>query len=461
MANNIDYIHPNLSNNLKYYEFIDNINNGWIGIVDNGSKYLVKSKNETPDKFANRLELASFKDYFNPTIDNIVGLVFKNGIKLNEDVPLQLQEDLKNADNEGNNFERVFTDYFDNAMRKGIDYILVDKSSILPQSRAEEINTNARPYLVGIKAENVTSWKTTTVNGYKKLSQVKIREFVEENVDGNMFETELVEQYLVYALDDNGKSYYQRYDEDGLEINEVTYTGLDFIPLFDLNIDQEGYFTAKPPFYEMGKLNINIYNNDSDCMWASHTANIPFYYASGYSKEELEDIKISPNTMIRSDQADAKINIVDYDGKGIANTQIINDSIEKRIYNIGFSVVMEDKTQTATESIIANSQRQSKLSRWIGLLKLSIERILDAMAIMGGYGATGGTIEIDANILKTPLDAQQYTALMNSLTNGNISYDLAWQFVEAGEFTLPEDFDKDTEAQLRETSGLLSGNQDE
>jgi len=450
MANNIRYVKPSLFNRLPMYKFINDLTRGYEGIVGNKETYLPKTKSENQDRYEARHALSLFKDFYNPTIDGITGLVFKNGIKLNDDVPQQLQDDLENADYTGNDYQKVFSEYFENALRKGIDFILVDMPRADVQSRADEIAMGVRPYLVPVKVENITAWKTTAINGKTVLSMVKIREFAEIDDPENPFATKTEKRYRVLSI-----GQWELYNDDGILLDSGL-TGLDFIPLFDLNLDNIGFFEAEPPLYELGKLNIDVYQIDSDSRWAAHTASVPFYFGAGIDEESAEKMIISPNSFFTTNNPDAKLTIVDYDGKGVTVNKTIVDDIIKRINEIGFSVVLEDKVQTATESTLSGQQKQSKLNKWVGLLVNSINQILNAMSIMGGYGNNGGTVTINSDILSKPLDAQTLTALNNAVSSGNLSQQSMWTMIKNGEVNFPDDWSEETEKQNINTDGMLN-----
>jgi len=452
MANNIRYVKPSLSNRLPMYKFINDLTRGYEGIVGNKETYLPKTKSENQDRYEARHALSLFKDFYNPTIDGITGLVFKNGIKLNDDVPQQLQDDLENADYTGNDYQKIFSEYFENALRKGIDFILVDMPRADVQSRADEIAMGVRPYLVPVKVENITAWKTTAINGKTVLSMVKIREFAEIDDPENPFATETEERYRVLSI-----GQWELYNDDGILLDSGL-TGLDFIPLFDLNLDNIGFFEAEPPLYELGKLNIDVYQIDSDSRWAAHFASVPFYFSAGIEEESVKKMVIAPNTFLSAQNPDAKLTVVDYKGDGVEVNNKITEKIEKRIYEMGFNIVADAKVQTATESIISNTVKQSKLDKWIDLLINSIERILTAMSIMGGYGPNGGTIEIDANILRQPLDPQQLTSLVNAVNSGFMSLETAYKMIGSGEISIPSDFDIETEQYNISQMGLITTN---
>lgn len=457
MANNLDYIKPSLLHRLPDYHFMTDIKMSWRGIVDKKEKYLPKEPNETNTKYDARWQRATYENFYSPCIDGIKGLVFKKPIKFNEDTPKQILDIKDNFNGQGDSFNIFAGDLFELGLDKGIAFALVNMTGSSAESRAYEIANNIRPYVTMIMPENVTSWKTDIVNGLTVLTQVKIREWVEVDVADNSYATEYEEHWRVLQLENN-KVFYALYDENGTIKQEGDLGNINFIPLFAFYTAKRGYFESDIPFYDLAKLNIAHYNIFSDSRYSAHTASIPFYHGAGIRKEEVEDAQISPNTFLTTSDPSSKISIVDYDGKGVAVNETLLQRIERRIYQLGFSVTMTDKDMTATESIIEGQQKQSKLNTWVADLKDTLENILDAMAIMGGYGETGetgGTIEIDADILSTPITPEELGALTNAVTNGFISQQTAWEMIAQNSLVFPSDWDNEVEKERINSDGLL------
>lgn len=441
---NLDYIKPSVKDKLLDFEFMRDMKIGWKNIVGKKTKYLPKQPNENDIKYNARWEIATYEDFFSVAVDGIKGLVFKKQIKFNDDVPQQLQDIMDNANGEGDSFNIVAGELFEGGLDKGIHFALVDMPRGQANNRAEEIAQNIRPYITLIMAENVTSWKTDIVNGLTVLTQVKIREWVEEDVEGNSFATELKEYWRVLWLENNVVNY-RLYDSQDAIIEEGNLGNINFIPLFALNLKKTAYFESDIPFYDLAKLNISHYQILSDSRYSAHTACVPVPYASGVSEDEVKNLVVSPNSLAVLSDPQAKLGFLDYDGKGVAVNETLLQRIERRIYQLGFSVVMTEKEMTATESMIEGQQKQSKLNAWVAELKDTLENILNAMAIMGGYGDNGGTVTIDADILSNPLDAQEFTAVINAMVNQKVSFETGMNMIRTGRMMLPEDFDIEVE----------------
>lgn len=448
----LKYINATTTKLQIYRNFIDDLTLGSIGIKAKNDTYLPREQSEKEQSYKARLSRATYFDSFNPTINGLVGLIFKNPIIYSDDIPSQLNATIENADMQGNHLDIIIENFFKKALQKGLSFCLVDMPKGEPTSKADEINMGIRPYLTLIEPSNITSWKTEIINGQLVLSQVKIRESVEIDDPNNKFATKLVTRYRILE-----RGSYQVWEEnDGADsLIEEGNTKLNFIPLVALNLNEQGFFDAIPPFYDLGDMNIAHYQIFADSRHASHTASVPFYFGSGIASEDVKDLVISPNTFFATHNEGASIDIVDYKGEGVAVNATLLDRIENRMREIGLSVITQDGNVTATEVSISSTQSQSKLNSYVRALEDSVELILLFAAKMYGQNS-GGSISIDADILSQPLTAQDVIALNNMVTSGNMSLDTMYKMIASGSFRLEGDFDIDAEKELISSQGLLN-----
>lgn len=454
MAANVKYIAPQVQQSIPLWKTIDDVSDGIIGITRNPEVYLIKEDGETQKSYDSRLQKATWIDAFNDTIDGLSGLVFKKPIVYNDDIPTQLNASIENADMQGNHFDIIIQNLFDTALRKGIGFFLVDMPKGQAKNRAEEIQQNIRPYYTIIQPENVTSWKTETRQGQIVLTQVKIREFTEKDVQGNEYATEPVERYRILEI---GKFKVINVDKDDVEtIEDEGDTGLDFIPFGGLNLNVEGYFVTKPPFYDLAKLNIGHYQIFTDSRHSAHIASVPMLKLLGFQDDEAKSMVISANKAIRSTASEAKVEWLDYDGGGVAVNESLMNKLEEKMNDMGLSVITGTKELTATEVNISTTQKQSKLNTYVRALKDSVELMLQ-MGARFYNKSTGGTVSFDADILKIPLTAEEVRIYSDMIAKGQLSNKTLWLMLLADR-KLPEDFDPEVEETNLETDGLLSGN---
>lgn len=459
---NYEYLRPEVSNSLPLWKTIDDLSDGYIGIVQNNpKKYLPQSPKESDEAYQTRLKKATFINPYNDTIEGMTGLVFKEPIVYEDDIPSVLQPMIENATMTGEHMDLVIQDLFTTALNKGIAYGLVDMPSGQATNRAEEQAQGIRPYITIIQPENLTSWKTATRNGQTVLTQIKILELVEQNTQDTEFETEMVKQYRIYTVDENFTNTRLQViqPENNLTVLDIN-TNLNFIPLVGLNLNKRGFFYAYPPFYDVAQLNISHYQLFTDARYAAHKASVPFYTACGAQKEEVEGLVISPNTFVVLGNPDAEIKIVDYDGKGAEVSMNLMNKVESSIAQMGLNMLTADRNITATEAEIDNTKSQSKLNTYVLHLEDAVELLLlYAYRMFGDANAeSGGSISINADIINNPLTPEEMTKYSDMVLRGQITLQSMWKILKDGG-RLYDDFDSETEESNLETEGLLSDSQ--
>lgn len=449
----LKYINPTTTNSLPYWKTIDDIMQGSDGIRKGGELYLPKENSETKESYNARLKKGTFLDFYNPTLDGISGLIFKKPIVYSDDIPTQSQSFIENADMMGNHFDIIIENLFKGALNKGISFAMLDlPKGEAPKSQAEQTQRGIKPYIVNVAPENVTSWKTETINGQIVLTQVKIREWVEVDNPDNPYATETVEQWRILEI-----GTFEVYQEtDGKEILiEDGFTNLDFIPLYSLNLNKKGFFASFPTFYDLSQLNIAHYQIFSDSRHSAHISSVPMMKFIGFEANEVKKIPISANTAITTNNVEADVSWLDYEGKGVAVNKTLTDTLEMKMREIGLSVISLDKTVTATEVSISATQSQSKLNTYVRSLIDTAELILLGVAKMYGLDE-GGSVDIDADILSMPLSFNEVNTLNAMVTSGNMSIEQMYKVISSGSFRISEDFDIEVMKEEIGSDGLLN-----
>jgi len=445
----IDYIAPQVAETLPYWSQIDDAIAGSVAVKKNSTKYLPIENSETQTSYDARLAKGTYLDYYNPTVDGIAGLLFKNPINYNDDIPKQLGSFIENANMQGDHFDIIINELFKNALDKGISFAMIDMPRVENlTNKQQEQQLGIKPYVVQISPENVTAWKTETIGGQIVLTMVKIREFAEVDDEENSYATKTVERYRVLKIGE-----WELFDKDENSLDK-DITKLDVIPLVALNLNKKGFFASFPTFYELFELNVHHYQVFSDIRHNNHISCIPMLKFIGFSAEEVTKIPISANTAIATQNTEASVEWLDYSGDGAATSERTLARLETKMREIGLSVVSQDKTVTATEVNISSAQSQSKLNGYTRSLIDSVELIL--LYVSKFYGLDdGGSIDIDADILTQPLTAQEVTVLNNMVTSGTMSIEQMWDIIASGTFSVSGDFDIDVEKQRISESGLL------
>ena len=433
----VNTVSPNMTRLYKYYDFVNDLKGGADAIIGAGDKYLSRGLRESKLSFEQRLKHSRYIDYFNSTVQSITGLMFSDKV-VYEDLDPKLQPFIENADSIGTHFDLVLSKLFKGGLEFGLNLILVDIAKGEKQSLADEVGIE--PYSTLINAMNVISYKSEVINGKTVLSQIVIRELVEEDIDE--FETEVVEQFRVL-----NRGYYRIFRgniKEGFGVVEEGETGLDYIPLFALNLDEDGGFLdAKPPLYELGTLCKYHYQDYSEMSWALFNANVPIRTMVGVTEQEAKGMEISHNTVMRSDNENANFDFWIFDPKAIKFTADELEKLRGEIAKAGIGAISGKSQMTATENVLDNIKTESKLQTYARKLRDVAELVLMCVADFKGMN-TDNTGRININIkLSSDVDASFITAVTGAYAKGSMSLDTMYTMIQTGK--MPDNFDIEDE----------------
>ena len=433
----VNKVSPQMAQMHSKYQLINDLKGGADAIIGAGDKYLSRGLRESKLSFEQRLKHSRYIDYFNSTVQSITGLMFSDKV-VYEDLDPKLQPFIENADSIGTHYDLVLSKLFKNSLEFGLGFILVDIAKGEKQSLADEVGIE--PYATLINAMNVISYKSEVINGKTVLSQIVIRELVEEDIDE--FETEVVEQFRVL-----NRGYYRIFRgniKEGFGVVEEGETGLDYIPLFALNLDEDGGFLdAKPPLYELGTLCKYHYQDYSEMSWSLFTANVPIRTMTGITADEAKGLEISHNTVMRSDNENAKFSYWEYDPKAIKFTADELEKLRGEIAKAGIGAISGKSQMTATENVLDNIKTESKLQTYARKLRDVAELVLMCVADFKGMD-TDNTGRVNINIkLSSDVDASFITAVTGAYAKGSMSLDTMYAMIQTGK--MPDNFDIEEE----------------
>jgi len=445
----IDYIAPVVQSKLPYWSLLDYVSSGWQGIETNITKVIKKEDEETTKSYDYRKDKLTYFDNFNPILNGISGLVFAKPVTLSENTPQQIINLADDIDNQGTQLNTFMGEQLNKAMKKGISFFMIDmKKAEVPKNNQEVKAQNLRPYFVDIEPENVTAWKSDE-NG---LTMVKIKEVVQVEDPKNIYAMEDVEQYRV--LYRGTWEIWQHINGSDVLI-EDGLTNLDFIPFYVLNLKKETPMTAKMPFYDLAKLCIRHAQMFTDLSHSLHLANVPMLKLIGFDQEELGSFVIGANKAIVTSNEDATAEYLTLDTNAVENTNVVLEKLEKQMLSEGLNVLSDDNTSnvSATEANIDANQKQSKLNKWVNELENTFNNALEGLGAY--YGVEGGSVNIDADILSVPLNAQEIQSYTNMVLNGGLSYETLFGMLKRRK-NITTDNTWQEEKVLIETDGLLS-----
>lgn len=417
--------------------------------------FLPQEPAESAESYQARLHRSTLFNAFKKTIKDTTGKVFTKPIVLEKDVPADITKYSENIDLCGRHLNVFARDVFYDSLQLGIGFIFTEMPPPIEQgsgadgvvTKADEIASGRRPYLIYIKGEDVIGWQSESVDGVIVLTQVRIRETA-CIPDGPWGEKE-IQQIRVLRI---GSWEIWREVEDGPKKgNWVLFssgvTSLDKIPLAPVYINRCGFMTGEPPLEDLAELNVSHWQSQSDQRNILHVARVPILFGAGFSADDA--IVIGAGSMARSSDANAKLVWVEHTGAAINSGDKDLQNLETQMAAMGAKLVKPAPGgKTATGEVADDMQENSPLAMMATALQDAIEQSFGFMAEYMGLGADkGGSVKVnkDFGVAKSgTTDLQQFATIR---ANGDISQETLWSEMQRRDF-LSDSFDPQVEKEL-------------
>jgi len=422
-----------------------------------GEKFLPQNERESDEDYEGRLKRNVLVNSFSKGIHNISSRPFSKDMTM-ENIPTDAEPWFDNIDKLGNNMHVFTKGVLEDAMTAGLTHILAEYPAVnqpnltLQDARVLDI----RPYLVHIKAENLIGWKYEMINGVNVLTQVRIVEYVNKEVD--RFNIKKVKQIRV--LEAGRYELWQRVKDKWTMIEEGV-TSLNYIPLTTYYTNKTGFMTATPPLMDLAYLNNAHWQSMSDYRTMLHVSSFPLLFArmltDGVGIDGDEEVVVGPHNMIEGHTANADLKYVEHQGNSIAALKSALDDLKNDMDILALSVMIKKQgTTTATESRINHSSSLSQLGDDVVALESAMEKAITEM-----FDYIGGNNTIKVNIFKDfeiSLDSLDNDTLVRMGSLGLITErTMLTELKRRGLFS-PE-LDIETEVTLlQDAQGILNGN---
>jgi len=173
--------HTDYKQNVTSWEYyIRSYNGGWDYM---SGQYLNRYNLELDNEFSQRLANTPCDNHCKNIIQTYSSFLFR--VKPSRDFG-DMQDDpslenfLKDADLDGNDFNSVIKQAQNYSAIYGQCFLVLDKPKITTNTRAEELEQDIRPYLSIVTPENVLDWNyKREINGKYSLDYLKVREEVD------------------------------------------------------------------------------------------------------------------------------------------------------------------------------------------------------------------------------------------------------------------------------------------
>lgn len=407
------------------WDRIETLLGGTEAMRQKGEQYLPRHNQEELVSYNERLDSTTLFNMFELTLDSLVGRPFSDPVKINDDVPQEIRDILKDVDFQGNDLSVFARKWFSDGVAKAFSHVLVDFPSIDDEerdirTREDDLNDGLRPYFNLISPENVIFASSEIVNSVEVLTHVRIFEQVTE-MEG--FAEVIKERirvlepgsFILYEKQKNKKK------EEWVIIDEGI-TDLPFIPLVTFYANEkEDLMIAKPPLEDLAHLNIRHWQSTSDQISVLTVARFPMLAVAGATDTTGSTMAIGPKQLLGTKDPNGRFYYVEHTGRAIeAGRQDLLD-IEEMMSSYGAEFLKRrpgnaTATARALDSAEATSPLQDMTVRFIDALNTAISYLGAWLNI-----EDAGTIEITTDFGPERLNEAHVRALLELRRNRDLS----------------------------------------
>jgi hypothetical protein len=403
---------------LPDWQLVDALKGGTRAMRAAARTYLPQWPAEDAEDYRIRLESAVLYPALAQTVENMVGRVFMRPIVLGESVPDAIRQQTADFDLQGSRLDIVAAQWFDQALTYGLSHLLIDYPSVegQPRNLAEERQSGSRPYATVINPRQVIGWKSATVGGFEKLTQVRIKETVQED-DGD-FGVVTIEQIRV--LRRGSWEVYRAGEKGGWVLFAEGPMSVPDIPLVTLYTNRTGFMTATPPLIHLANLNVKHWQQQSEQDTNLHIARNPILFLTGIDDGE---IKFGSRYALTSSQPDAKGSYIEHTGAAIAAGRQALEDLKDEMREAGARLLKKGQAavKTATESRDDSINEQSQLGRMAQALEDALDLALQYMAAWQGLEQDAGAVAVNDDFDIEVISDQSVQSLVQMAATGQLS----------------------------------------
>lgn len=232
---------------LNQYSFVSQCYHGDGGIL-NGNLLVPYDREMWYQK---RKVLSSYRNFLKPIVDSICTPVFNAPIVRTTTNDL-FQTFLNDVDNKGTDINEFSNDVVLYSRLHGVCFVVMDNFEALPSTLNEQINQRVLPYAYIQDAGTVKSYQADM---FDKLISITFYG-PDKVINDNTYHTDITW--------DSNKVVRRVLDGDKVIDSKTKIHNLNMLPIISVYSTFRDKVLPQPPFYDIAKLNCNLYNKDSE-----------------------------------------------------------------------------------------------------------------------------------------------------------------------------------------------------
>lgn len=253
--------HPNYQKNKYKWELVRDI------MTDDVKKHLIPPEFGKGRRVTLRNEAyirrAIFYNYTVNTNLGLIGTAMRNDGKT--ELPTQMEYMEKNATDNGLSLDQLARAGMSEINQTGRWIIYADYPAVALGLSQEEVSTlDLNPLIYARPAEDLINWYVDASSGKKILKCAVIQECI--NIMKPDFTWAFMQQYRVFALDQDGYYFQQLLDQNDVPLTDPFYPTMNgaimtFIPLVMVGSENNDDVVDESPLFPIANVNIGHYRN--------------------------------------------------------------------------------------------------------------------------------------------------------------------------------------------------------
>ena len=434
----VDTQHSEYSNSLATWTLCRDVVAGDDAIKSKKTIYVPALEEQSDTEYANMLNRAVFENYTARTLDGLSGLVFSK--QATYEVPTNLEALFNDIDLENKTLTDLAQKAVDEVLTVGRVGLFVDMASIdtTGMTLAEAEALNIRPYIKIYTSEAIINWKYETINNKQTLTMVVLQENKEVWEDEFTSVNQTI--YRVLSLTDGIFTVRIFEEVDGKWVITGTVypamngKNLDFIPFVVANPMELTINPAKPPLYDLAKVNLTHFKTNVDYYHGMHFTALPTPYGAGVQMDDDDKIKIGSTAFMMFPDPAAKLDYLEFSGDGLGTLEREKNTLKETMVILGSNMLQADKKVAEAEKTLSmrNAGQNASLVSVADTVSRAITR---ALQIMSDW--LGNTVEVsyklntDYDLAK--LDPQALKSYIEAWMSGAISQKDLFNNLQKGE----------------------------
>ena len=417
----------------------------WVPVADvlggtdamrsKADKYLPRLPREDDQCWNTRISRSVVSPYLHRLILAAVGLILRKPIQL-EDASDYWLEWAENVDREGTDLQEFASKALYNSLAYGHHGMLVDFPASDARTLAEEVQSQARPYLIQVPCFETIGWRQQVQQNMGKLQQLRIREYTTE--DDGRFGSKVIQQIRVLEPG-RWEVWRESTSRGGWELYAQGTTSLTDIPYVACYSNREGVLVSRPPLAEIAQLNIQHYSLQAQLLHCLAVAAHPLLVLRGWDDQADDLANLSVGNALAM-PPEGGVEYVEPASSAFGAQQQELANLEEQMSSLGVTILAKQKN--AAESGLSKQLDRADSNSMLARLSQELEQTLQAAVNWAAEysGQEPPTVVIDRDFDHERFQGDMITSLTNLYTNGLLDKETTLKILQFGE-VIPPEFD--------------------